>query len=271
VFFLLFAQFPAELILVNREEALMSSEIDYDYYHGRSTVPVLVVCGNGTLTSQACQAAKSIGFINVSAAPNFTQAISRLRARKFAIIFYDVRLKDMPCEAFVKQVMALESGATLIALSKEPRVDDVFALLKWGTRGFVTYPFTADVLEDAIMRAAEGPPFSEAVLNAANRNAALANVVLNNLYRVSVLTRQARDFPSAARALVRQQFALHESMELARIFCEGDFGDLQQSIMSVCLERSEIAASRIGRTRVKLREKRNRSSSSKEKLQAVSA
>jgi DNA-binding response OmpR family regulator len=218
--------------------------------------PVLVVCANGPANSQLRQALKSIGYVKVTAASSHVQGLDRAKDRNFAMIFFDAEASDMPAVDFVTAVAALEDGSTLIALSAQPRVDDIFSLLRSGAKGFLVTPFNVDSLEAVVKRAQEGPPLSFAVLSAPDRNAALAGVILNNLYRLSVMMRQAREFPTAARDVAKQNYALCESVDLAKLFCEASEQALTEKIVELCVDRASVASSRLGRTRKKLQAKR---------------
>jgi DNA-binding NarL/FixJ family response regulator len=234
----------------------MASPTNLNWSHARQSIPVLVVTGNGTTSNQVRQALKTIGFNTVSAAPTHLAAIDKIRSRDFPLILFDAVSTGMPTVDFVIQTLEMDPNSILIPLSGEPQVDDVFGLLRNGARGFLALPFTVTTLEEVVMRATQGPPLSDAVLNAPDRNAALVGVVLNNLYRTSVLMRQAREFPSAARDLEKQQIMLVESMDLARLFCEGGDEALTEKIVEGCINRANTAATRLGRTRQRLKKQR---------------
>ena len=228
--------------------------------HKRHNINVLVISSNGTVSNQIRGALKNIGFNKLSAIASHVGGLDRMKGRNFEIVFFDCKSSDMATMDFVREAIALGDKAILIAMSGEPRIDDVFGLLRMGARGFVVQPFTINIVEDVIMKAFEGLPFSEAVLNAADRNAALTGVVLNNLYRLSVMLRQAREFPSAARDVDRYRISFSESMEMAKMFCEhGDDLLLRDKIIEDCIARANVAATRLGRTRKRLQEKRNKS------------
>lgn len=231
----------------------------------RHTINVLVIATNGTTSNQIRGALKNIGFSRLSAVASHVGGLDRMKGRNFEIVFFDAKSSDMPTMDFVRAAIELGDSAILIAMSSEPRIDDVFGMLRAGARGFVVMPFTIKIVEDVIIKAFEGLPFSESVLNAADRNAALCGVVLNNLYRLSVMLRQSREFPSAARDVERYRVAFNESMELARMFCEGGDDDiLRDKLMEDCIARANIAATRLGRTRKKLQEKRSKSEEEEE-------
>lgn len=224
--------------------------------YNRQNCKVLVVCSNGERSSQLRQCMKTLGFGEVSAAPNHTESIERFKFRKFTHVMFDAASKEMPVYDFVKLLLDLDEECILIAVSESPRVDDVFGLLRSGARHFLVVPFTIDALEDVLLEASEGPPLSEAVLNAPDRNTALTGVILNTLYRQTVLMRQAREYPTAARELEWQTRKLEQSIDMAKMFCEGDDDALVEALVEGCIARANVAATRLGRTRKKLRSKR---------------
>ncbi|MCB0324811.1 MAG: hypothetical protein KDD69_14610 [Bdellovibrionales bacterium] len=218
---------------------------------------VMVICRKGDHSHQIRMALKTLGFTNLTSVVSHGMGLERLKTRNFQFVVFDAKRTDMTPGEFVTQAAKVEEGLIMIAASTNPKIDDVFGLLRAGARGFLAMPFTAESLEGVVERAKEGPPFSEAVLQAPDRNAALSGVVLNNLYRLSVLMRQSRDFESAARELPRQKALFSESVELGLLFCEGgDDRIFRDRIIEDCVLRASAAASRLGRTRQRLRKER---------------
>ena len=228
------------------------------FSQSRAGIAVLVVFSNGTTSNQVRQALKTLGMTKISTAPSHVAGLDRVRTRTFPLIIHEAKSTDMPTLEFVEQVLQMDENTTIIPVSGEPRVDDIFGLLRAGARGYLALPFTVDTMEEVLTRAKEGPPLSEAVLTAPDRNAALVGVILNNLYRLSVVMRQSKEFESAAREVERQGYAFAESVELARLFCEGGEEALVEKIIEACIARANTAATRLGRTRKKLRSAREK-------------
>ena len=224
----------------------------------RSKVDTLVVARQGGSNNLQVRAAlHAMGVTHISAVTSHILALERLRGRNFQLVVFETESLGMPTTEFVEQAAEMDPKMTMLAVSCQPRIDEVFSLLKAGARGFIIPPFTAESFESAVMRAAEGPPFSEVVLDAPDRNAALVAVVLNNFYRLTVRMRQSRKFTSALAEVERYRMSFHESMELARLFCEGgDESAFVTRIQEECTARSQIASSRLGRMRKKLAQKR---------------
>ena len=192
----------------------------------------------------------------MSTASSHAAALDKNKVRNFTHILFDAKSTDMPALDFVTLMIELDPKCILIAISEQPRIDDVFGLLRAGARGFVVPPFTIEILEDVMEQATDGPALSEAVLSAPDRNAAFTAIVLNNLYRLSVAMRQAQEFTTAARDVNNYNYALKESMDLAQMFCEGNEDNLRDKIVEGCINRASDAATRLGRLRKKLKTKR---------------
>lgn len=218
---------------------------------------MLVVHPNSTTNNQLRQTLKLLGFAQISGAPSHVVGLEREQERRFTHVFFDAKGSDMPALEFVQKSFELDEATVLVAVSLEPKVDDVFGLLSAGATGFLVVPFTTDGVEEVLTQASDGPPLGETVLNTPDRNTALTGVVLNSLYRVSALIRQAREFPSAARELERAKQSLRTAVEMARLFSEGGDERLVEQFVEGCIARSNTASTRLGRTRKRLRQRRD--------------
>ncbi len=203
----------------------------------------------------------NLGFRKVSQANSYSQAIDKLQDRNFQIIIFDAKIQNNSSHSFVKEVLHWDDRVVLIPVSANPQIDDVFGLLGSGARGYIVTPFTADSLSAAVERALDEEPLNEVILQAPDRNAALVGLVLNSLYRFSVVARQSREFASAKHDLETFRKNFHENVNLAKLFCEGGEKTFLDKLMEACLERSQNAASRLGRTRKRLKRSRQKSAS----------
>lgn len=222
----------------------------------RTNSTVLVVSPNGQRSNQIRSALKTLGFSQISATNSFVEGLARARYRPFTHILFEANGTDMEPVDFVTQVLESDENTILIAVSEHPALDDVFGLLRAGARHFIVVPFNVDTVEEIFLQASDGPPLSDAVLNSPNRNGALAGLILNVLYRVSVLMRQAREFPTAVRELEREMMKFIQTVDMARLFCEGSEEGLLDETVEACIARANVAATRLGRTRKKLQKKR---------------
>lgn len=229
----------------------------------RSASSILIVADSSQLNNQLRIALKTLGFARLTSAASHSVGLDRLKsysyAQKYSLVFYQARDSDMPALEFVESALDNDPDALIIAVSSQPQIDDVFNQLKFGARGFLAVPFTPASVEHVITHAQYGPPLSASVLNAPDRNTALVGCVLNHLYRLSVLKRQIREYPHVGRDMERFEFALNNAVDLALMFCEGgDESVLRELFVEECIARANAAASRLGRTRQRLRKKRGK-------------
>ncbi len=224
--------------------------------HDRAKFPVLVIAQKSLVNNQLRQSLKSLGFTQISSATSHVQGLERVRTRNFTHYLFDAKDTDMQAIEFVRQIMELDKEAIMIAVSEEPKIDDVFSLLKTGARSFLVPPLSVDSIEQILVQASDGTRLSDAVLNAPDRNAAFVAVILNNLYRLSVAMRQSREFATAQRDVRIYSYSLRESMEMAQLFCEGPEENLREKIIEGCINRARDASTRLGRLRKKLRKTR---------------
>ncbi|MDD2943498.1 MAG: hypothetical protein PHC51_11110 [bacterium] len=222
----------------------------------RANLSVLVVHSNSMIMNQIRQSLKTLGFMKITSCPSHMAGLDRIKTRTFPVIFMEAKATDMPVIEFVCKVLEMDGESAMIAITAQPKIDDVFGFLKHGGKGFLVCPFTADIVEETLVRAKEGPPISEAVLSAPDRNTAFSGVILNNLYRNAVLMRQVREFPNLQKELARSFKQFSESCEMGKIFCEGGENFLREKIMETCIARANVASTRLGRTRKKLMKKR---------------
>lgn len=222
----------------------------------RQKFNVLIVEPKTLTSAQLRESLKNLGFTHFSVVSTHIAGLDRLKARNFTHVLFEAKPTDMPTQDFVKAALELESNAVLIAISEEPRIDDVFGLLRNGARSFLVPPLNLETIEQIIIQASEGPQLSDAVLNAPDRNAAFVAVVLNNLYRLASSMRQAREFKTAERDVRLYTYALRESIEMAQLFRDGDDDDLREKIVEGCINRARDAATRLGRLRKKLKKVR---------------
>lgn len=222
----------------------------------RSTSVVLLTFSNQNTTTQLRQTLLSLGFRHIINANNHYNGIERVRERTFDLIFFEAASSNIGAIEFVQTVKKLDEKTLLIAVSAEPRVDDVFGLLREGARHYLVLPFNVDAVEKVLHSAQEGPPFSDGVLNAKDRNVALAAVVMNSLDMLASGMRQARKFQSAKDELADRQRQYEEALELANMFCEGNHENLKNALIETCISRASKPSTRLGRTRRRLQKQR---------------
>lgn len=203
-------------------------------------------------------ALNDLGFPNITEANDHVSGLQKVKERGITHMLFEAKKTNMPVRDFLMQ--ALENDGDLIALptSSQPTVDDVFNLLTLGARGYLVKPFAQDSIEEAMIMATKGEPLSEAILYAKNRNDALASLILTSLDRLTIVLRQAEKFATAAQEIPTRRLALQRAARLAHTFAEGGESALLEVMVESCIERSEGPASRLGRTRKKIEQRKLR-------------
>lgn len=227
----------------------------------RSKACVLVVDSDPMDRNNMRTALKSLGYGGLSDAPNHATALERMEQRKFSHIVFEAKKTNMPAKDFLQKVLEADSTTVAIPSSREPNVDDVFAMLIMGARGYLVKPFTVDTVEMAIVTATKGEPIADAVLQAKDRNEALVAVMMSSLDKCATILRQAYQFDTAKREIPRAASHFRRAADLAKTFAAGGEQGLLEALERFCIERSKGPATRLGRLRKRLNTTRRKDGS----------
>lgn len=222
----------------------------------RESMLVLVVLNSQTTCHQLRQVLLTMGFKHITVVNTHYLGLARLRERDYGMVFFDAQPSNMSPVEFVKTARQLDDKSILLAVSGEPRVDDVFSLLREGARHYLVIPFTVDSVEYVLLSAQEGPALSQAVLQAPDRNTALAGVVINSLDQLATAMRQERNLMLARNELADHKKQFLDALELGHVFCEGNVSKLADRIIEACISRAQMSSTKLGRTRQRLAKKR---------------
>lgn len=222
----------------------------------RASSSILIVEPDALERNNMRAAIRSLGYGDVGDAPNHVTGLERLGQRKFTHIIFDAKPTNMPPVDFV--IRALEGCAErcCIPASFEPNIDDVFDMLIKGAKGYLCKPFTTDSLDAAIVNATKGEPISEVVMQATDRNEALVAIVMQTLDKAALVMRQAQQFETAKREVPRAFAALRRAADLAYTFAKDGENGLMEALEKFCIERSKGPATKLGRLRKRLQNKR---------------
>lgn len=217
---------------------------------------VLVIDPESQIRSQARTMLRSIGCGEVASATDHAAGLQTFMENYFTHIIFDARDSEMPAAEFLNKVIDLDEQIVAIPSSYEPSVDDVFNLLISGAQGFLVKPFTTTSLEESILLATKGEPISDVLLNAKDRNQALAAFAMTALDKAAIMMRQAQQFQTAQRDLPDSIFKFKKAMEMGKLFSKGGDQGLREACINFCLDRADGPASRLGRARKKRRDLR---------------
>lgn len=221
----------------------------------RANARILVVESDIEERANMRHALRTLGFTNVSDSNNHVAALERCGQKQFTHIIFEARRTTMPANIFVEKVMEATPHMVMVAASFEPVADDVFGMLVLGARGYLVKPFTAQHLESAMIYATKGDRLPDEILNARDRNQALAAFVMASLDWAATLLRQSAEFETAKRELPQALDDFRRASDIVKTFAKGGPADLACAIETFCLERGSGPASKLGRLRKRLQTK----------------
>lgn len=231
----------SELRITNREKMLAT---------------ILVIIEDRTERDNLKSALRTLGFQNISDSANHLSAFEKIGQRHFTHVFFDVTETNMPMKAFITKLIELENNVIAIPCSREPDIDKVFDMMINGARGFLVKPFTTESVDHSITMATKGEPINSLVLQAKDRNEALAAVVIASTDNMASILRQSKQFATAKYEIPKYMANLNSSINLAHTFAKGGDEDLLNALVKFCIERSKGPSTRLGRLRRKLQHQR---------------
>ncbi len=194
----------------------------------------------------------SLGFVNYTDAADHLTGLSKIQERKITHILFQAPPTNITSSEFIVKAHSLDPNIIMLPTSYNPTLDDVFALLVLGARGYLVKPFTSDIIEDALNWATNGEKMSEAILFAKDRNEALALLVLSNLDKAAQVMRQAKQFETAQREIPKALSQFKQSVEMAFHFSKGGVPKMAEEIVHFAIERAQGPATTLGRFRKRL-------------------
>lgn len=224
----------------------------------RRKITILIVDSEPNIRQTMRQSLSSLGYGGVSDAPDHAMALTKIEERPITHIIFEARNSNMPAKEFIRKVFELDSSVIALASSYEPTVDDVFDLLINGARGYIVKPFNTEGLDSSLVMATKGEPISHSVLNAKNRNEALAALMMTSLDKLATIVRQAMYFKTAYRELPAKASAFRRAVDLGYTFAQGGPMMLREALIELCIERSRGPATRLGRYRKRLEQRKGR-------------
>ena len=222
----------------------------------RKGANILVVEPDASVRQNMRQILQSAGFANVTDATDYTIALAKLEQRGITHLIFDVKKSNLPPNEFLTKVLEMEPDIISIPSSYEPTLDNVFDLLVLGARGYLVKPFNQQSLDDSMVMATKGEPLSDSILYAKNRNEALASLMVTALDKLAVVMRQAEQFATAKAELPKRVMGFKRASDIGKTFAQGGEDNLLDAIIEFCSERSKGPASRLGRLRKRLDDKK---------------
>ncbi|MGE0844631.1 MAG: response regulator [Flavobacteriaceae bacterium] len=115
-------------------------------------MPVLVVDDYKTMIRIIRNLLKQLGFNEVDEAADGTEALEKMRSRKYGLVISDWNMEPMTGYELLKQVRSDERlGRTpFIMITAESKTENVIAAKKAGVNNYIVKPFNAATLKAKI-------------------------------------------------------------------------------------------------------------------------
>jgi len=116
------------------------------------SMPVLVVDDYKTMVRIIRNLLKQLGFENVEDAADGTEALAKMKARKFGLVISDWNMEPMTGYELLKQVRSDASltKTPFIMVTAESKTENVIAAKKAGVNNYIVKPFNAQTLKRKI-------------------------------------------------------------------------------------------------------------------------
>jgi two-component system chemotaxis response regulator CheY len=116
------------------------------------SMPILVVDDYKTMIRIIRNLLKQLGFNEVDEASDGTEALVKLRERKYGLVISDWNMEPMTGYQLLKEVRADESlrSTPFIMVTAESKTENVIAAKKAGVNNYIVKPFNAQTLKGKI-------------------------------------------------------------------------------------------------------------------------
>ena len=116
------------------------------------SMPILVVDDYQTMVRIIRNLLKQLGFEDVDDASDGTQAIAKLKQRRYGLVISDWNMEPMTGFDLLKSVRSDESikDTPFIMVTAESKTDNVIAAKKAGVSSYIVKPFNAQTLKSKI-------------------------------------------------------------------------------------------------------------------------
>ena len=116
------------------------------------SMPVLVVDDYKTMIRIIRNLLKQLGFTNVDDAADGSEALAKMRGKKYGLVISDWNMEPMTGYELLKEVRSDEQLAAtpFIMITAESKTENVVAAKKAGVNNYIVKPFNAATLKTKI-------------------------------------------------------------------------------------------------------------------------
>jgi two-component system chemotaxis response regulator CheY len=130
-----------------REGAFLERVMNFD-----SSMPILVVDDYQTMVRIIRNLLKQLGFEDVDEASDGSEALAKMRERRYGLIISDWNMQPMTGYELLKQVRADRDlhSTPFIMVTAESKTENVIAAKRAGVNNYIVKPFNAQTLKAKI-------------------------------------------------------------------------------------------------------------------------
>ena len=116
------------------------------------SIPVLVVDDYNTMIRIIRNLLSQLGFTDIDDASDGTQALEKMRTKKFGLVISDWNMEPMTGYELLKEVRSDDtlSRTPFIMVTAESKTENVIAAKKAGVNNYIVKPFNAATLKSKI-------------------------------------------------------------------------------------------------------------------------
>jgi two-component system chemotaxis response regulator CheY len=116
------------------------------------SMPVLVVDDYKTMVRIIRNLLKQLGFEDVDEASDGSEALARLKERRYGLVISDWNMEPMTGYDLLRQMRATEGLTKMpfIMVTAESKIENVIAAKKAGVNNYIVKPFNAQTLKGKI-------------------------------------------------------------------------------------------------------------------------
>ncbi|HVI30083.1 MULTISPECIES: response regulator [Hansschlegelia] len=116
------------------------------------SMPVLIVDDYSTMLRIIRNLLKQIGFEDVDEASDGTQALSKMRDKRYGLVISDWNMEPMTGIELLREVRADDklNRTPFIMVTAEAKTENVILAKKAGVNNYIVKPFNADTLKSKI-------------------------------------------------------------------------------------------------------------------------
>jgi two-component system chemotaxis response regulator CheY len=116
------------------------------------TMPVLIVDDYNTMIRIIRNLLRQLGFEDIHDASDGSEALAKMRERKFGLVISDWNMEPMTGYALLKEVRSdpALSETPFIMVTAESKTENVIAAKKAGVSNYIVKPFNAQTLQTKI-------------------------------------------------------------------------------------------------------------------------